>query len=113
MYAYVAIDADLSTIRGVSFYEHGETPGLGGEIANPRWQSGWQDKNIYDQNNDLAISVVKSGTQASPEEQVYQIDGLSGATITTQGVDSMMQFWFGEHGFKPFFEQLKNGGLNG
>ncbi len=66
-----------------------------------------------DQNNELAVSVVKSGTQSSPEEQVYQIDGLSGATITTQGVDSMMQFWFGDHGFKPFFEQLKNGGLNG
>jgi Na+-transporting NADH:ubiquinone oxidoreductase subunit C len=113
MYGYVAIDADLSTIRGVSFYEHGETPGLGGEIANPRWQKGWQDKDLYDENNELAISVVKSGTQASPEEQVHQIDGLSGATITTQGVDSMMQFWFGEHGFKPFFEQLKNGGLNG
>lgn len=113
MYAYVAIDADLTTIRGVSFYEHGETPGLGGEIANPRWQQGWQDKTLYDQSDQLAISVVKSGTQASPEEQVHQIDGLSGATITTQGVDSMMQFWFGEHGFKPFFEQLKNGGLNG
>ena len=113
MYAYVAIDADLNTIRGVSFYEHGETPGLGGEVANPRWQKGWEDKNLYDQANQLAVSVVKSGTQSSPEEQNYQIDGLSGATITTQGVDSMMQFWFGEHGFKPFFEQLKNGGLNG
>ncbi len=113
MYAYVAIDADLNTIRGVSFYEHGETPGLGGEVANPRWQQGWQDKALYDQTDQLAISVVKSGTQASPEEQDYQIDGLSGATITTQGVDSMMQFWFGDHGFKPFFEQLKNGGLNG
>lgn len=113
MYGYVAIDANLNTIRGVSFYEHGETPGLGGEIANPRWQKGWQDKDLYNQNNELAVSVVKSGTQSSPEEQVHQIDGLSGATITTQGVDSMMQFWFGDHGFKPFFEQLKNGGLNG
>jgi Na+-transporting NADH:ubiquinone oxidoreductase subunit C len=113
LYAYVAVDSDLNTIRGVSFYEHGETPGLGGEVENPRWQKGWQDKSLYDQSDQLALSVVKSGTQASPEEQSYQIDGLSGATITTQGVDSMMQFWFGDHGFKPFFEQLKNGGLNG
>lgn len=113
MYAYVAVDADLNTIRGVSFYEHGETPGLGGEVANPRWQRGWQDKNLYDRSDQLAISVVKSGTQSSPEEQIHHIDGLSGATITTQGVDSMLQFWFGDHGFKPFFEQLKNGGLNG
>ena len=113
MYAYVSIDADLNTIRGVSFYEHGETPGLGGEVSNPRWQAGWQDKTLFDQADELAISVVKSGTQASPDQQIHQIDGLSGATITTQGVDSMMQFWFGEHGFRPFFEQLKNGGLNG
>ena len=82
MYGYVAIDADLSTIRGVSFYEHGETPGLGGEIENPRWQKGWQDKTLYDQTDELAISVVKSGTQSSPEEQIHHIDGLSGATLT-------------------------------
>ncbi len=48
MYAYVALDGDLTTIRGVSFYEHGETPGLGGEIENQRWQKGWQGKEIYD-----------------------------------------------------------------
>ncbi len=113
MYGYVAVDGDLNTIRGVSFYEHGETPGLGGEIENPRWQQGWRDKNLYDQSNDLALSFVKSGAPSSPEEQAYQIDGLSGATLTTQGVDKMMQFWFGDHGFKPFFEKLRNGGFNG
>jgi len=113
MYGYVAIDSDLNTIRGVAFYEHGETPGLGGEIENPRWQKGWQEKNLYNDSSDLLISVVKSGTQSSPEEQAYHIDGLSGATLTTKGVDNMMRFWFGDHGFKPFFEQFRNGGFNG
>lgn len=113
MYGYVAIASDLNTIRGVSFYEHGETPGLGGEIENPRWQKGWQEKNLYNDTSELLISVVKSGTQSSPEEQLYHIDGLSGATLTTKGVDNMMRFWFGDHGFKPFFEQIRNGGFNG
>lgn len=113
MYAYVAVDGDLSTIRGVSFYEHGETPGLGGEVENPRWQSGWRDKQLYDDTGDLSVAVVKSGTQVKPEDQAYQIDGLSGATITTQGVDNLMQFWFGDHGFKPFFDQIREVGFNG
>jgi Na+-transporting NADH:ubiquinone oxidoreductase subunit C len=114
MYGYVAIDADLSTIRGVSFYEHGETPGLGGEIENPRWQQGWQDKQLYNNTGDLAVVVAKSGSQKNPANEAYQIDGLSGATLTTQGVNDMMQFWFGEHGFEPFFEQIRtSGGFNG
>jgi Na+-transporting NADH:ubiquinone oxidoreductase subunit C len=113
MYAYVAVDADLNTIRGVSFYEHGETAGLGGEIENPRWQEGWQDKELYDQGSDVVLDFVKNRAQSSPEEQIHQIDALSGATLTTQGVENMMQFWFGEHGFKPFFEQLRSGGING
>jgi len=113
MYAYVAVDGNLQTIRGVSFYEHGETPGLGGEVENPRWQAGWKDKKLYDDAGDLTVSVVKSGSQAGPEEAAYQIDGLSGATITTQGVDNLMQFWFGDHGFKPFFEQVREVGFNG
>lgn len=114
MYGYVAIDADLSTIRGVSFYKHGETPGLGGEIQNPRWQQGWKDKKLYNDSGDLAVVVAKSGSQKDPAAEAYQIDGLSGATLTTTGVNEMMQFWFGKHGFEPFFEQIRtSGGLNG
>lgn len=114
MYGYVAIDADLSTIRGVSFYEHGETPGLGGEIENPRWQQGWQDKKVYGESGDLSVVVAKSGAQVETGKESYQIDGLSGASLTTEGVNNIMQFWFGEHGFKPFFEQIRTrGDFNG
>ncbi len=49
MFAYVALDGDLTTIRGISFYEHGETPGLGGEVENTRWQDGWRGKRVYDE----------------------------------------------------------------
>lgn len=108
MYAYVALDGDLTTIRGVSFYEHGETPGLGGEIENSRWQQEWQGKQVYDDSGDVALSFAKGKANEEGPEASHQIDGLSGATLTTKGVEGLMEFWFGDHGFKPFFAHLKN-----
>ncbi len=114
LYGYISLDADLSTIRGITFYEHGETPGLGGEIENSRWQSGWKGKKMYNDSDEISLHVGKGKGSASENAETYQVDGLSGATITTQGVHNLMMFWFGENGFKPFFEQLKSkGGLNG
>lgn len=107
MYAYVAIDADLTTIRGVSFYEHGETPGLGGEVENRRWQDSWQGKQVY-KDDILSLKVVKGSVDAATSEAQYQIDGLSGATLTSIGVSDLLEFWFGDHGYKPFFAQLKS-----
>lgn len=108
MYAYVAIDGDLSTIRGVSFYEHGETPGLGGEIENQRWQQGWQGKKLYTEDGEIGLNFAKGKAATTPPEGLYQIDGLSGATLTTKGVDNLMEFWFGDHGFQKFLYRLKN-----
>ncbi len=114
MYAYVALDGDMSTIRGVSFYEHGETPGLGGEIENSSWQAGWQDKSVYGATGDVAVNFAKGKAASTGEEARYQIDGLSGATLTTKGVANLMEFWFGDHGFKPFIttmtEKVKSNG---
>jgi Na+-transporting NADH:ubiquinone oxidoreductase subunit C len=108
MYAYVALDGDLTTIRGVSFYEHGETPGLGGEIENRGWQKGWQGKKVYGDNGQINLKFAKGKAAGEEPAKFHQIDGLSGATLTTKGVDNLMKFWFGDHGFKPFFAQLKN-----
>ncbi|MCI5139648.1 MAG: FMN-binding protein [Candidatus Electrothrix sp. AR1] len=101
----------ISTISGITFYEHGETPGLGGEIDNSDWQAGWQGKQLYepksqnDQNRLPAIQVVKGQGQGP-----YQVDGVSGATLTMNGVNNLMHFWFGEHGFGPFLERYKGSG---
>lgn len=113
MYAYVALDSDLTTIRGVSFYEHGETPGLGGEIENRRWQKQWQGKQIYDDSEQVALQFVKGKAGEEEPGISHQIDGLSGATLTTNGVNDLMEFWFGDNGFKPFFDQLKKENANG
>lgn len=114
MFAYVALDADLNTIRGISFYAHGETPGLGGEVENATWQKGWQGKKVYDQDRAVRLQVVKGSVDQSGEQAAFEIDGLSGATMTSTGVSDLMQFWFGDHGFKPFLERIKKeGGFNG
>ena len=114
MFAYVALDADLNTIRGISFYAHGETPGLGGEVENANWQKGWQGKKVYDQDQSVRLQVVKGSAEKSGEQAAYEVDGLSGATMTANGVSDLMQFWFGDHGFKPFIERMKKeGGFNG
>lgn len=107
MYAYVAVDADLTTIRGVSFYEHGETPGLGGEVENRKWQDSWQGKQLY-KDNSLSLSLIKGSVDSANPDADYQIDGLSGATLTSIGVSDLLEFWFGDHGFKPFFAQLQS-----
>lgn len=113
MYAYVALDRDLTTIRGVSFYEHGETPGLGGEIENRRWQKQWQGKQLYDDSGQVALEFVKDKAAGEEPAMSHQIDALSGATLTTNGVENLMEFWFGDHGFKPFFDHLKKENANG
>ena len=113
MYAYVSLDADMSTIKGVSFYAHGETPGLGGEIENKSWQQSWQDKRIYSASGDVALGFAKGKSSATGDTALYEIDGLSGATLTTKGVDYLMQFWFGDHGFKPFISSMKKENSNG
>lgn len=107
MYGYIALRDDFTTISGISFYEHGETPGLGGEIENDSWQSRWQGKQVYNQEDQVALVVGKSREE---KQEVHQIDGLSGATLTTEGVDNMVEFWFGANGFKPFLTRLQENG---
>ena len=109
MYAYVAVDGNLTTVRGISFYEHGETPGLGGEIENRNWQEGWRGKQLYSADGGMNLKVVKGKAPQTGEQAPYQIDGLSGATLTAKGVNNLMEFWFGDHGYKPYFEKLKAG----
>ncbi len=108
MYAYIALDGNLTTIRGISFYEHGETPGLGGEIENRKWQEGWRGKQLYDPAGVMDLKVVKGKASGTGDQALYQIDGLSGATLTAKGVNNLMEFWFGDHGYKPYFNQLKD-----
>lgn len=101
LYGFLAVDADGETIRGITFYEDGETPGLGGEVNNAQWQESWEGKQAYDDEGNVVIEVVK-GSSSDPETEV---DGLSGATITTKGVSDFVRYWLGPDGFGPYLKK--------
>ncbi len=106
LYGFIALDADTKTIRGLTYYDHKETPGLGGEVDNPRWKSLWPGRIAYDKDWKPQITVIK-GKAGSPEDDPGRVDGLSGATITSRGVTSMLRFWLGEAGFAPFLRKFR------
>lgn len=108
LYGFIAIDADGKTIRGITFYEHGETPGLGGEVENANWQEQWDGKLAYNEDHQVIIQVVKGS--ATPDDRAWTVDGLSGATITTRGVSNFVQYWLGPDGFGPFL--MKQTGIS-
>ena len=108
LYGFVALDADANTIAGLGFYEHGETPGLGGEVDNPRWKAIWEGKKTY-RNGDVAISVIKGAVNADSPAADWQVDGLSGATLTSRGVNNLVQYWLGSDGFEPYLDNLRKG----
>ncbi len=107
MYGYLAINEDLNTVIGLEFYEHKETPGLGAEIVNPKWKATWENKEIYDSSGKVNLKVIKGVSSINDEDHKYQIDGLSGATITSNGVTNLIAFWMGPKGYLPFIENLK------
>jgi Na+-transporting NADH:ubiquinone oxidoreductase subunit C len=107
MYGYIALDADANTIAGITFYEHGETPGLGGEIENPRWQARWKDRVAFDDSGHVVVRVIK-GSAGTPAADPHRVDGLSGATITSRGVSNTVHFWLGPDGFGPFLDQYRH-----
>ena len=108
---YVALASDARTIRGLTFYQHKETPGLGGEIDNPRWRALWPGRLATDEAGQPMIRVIK-GRAGPPDEDPYEVDGLSGATITSNGVTNLMHFWLGDEAFGPYLATLRDGRSN-
>jgi Na+-transporting NADH:ubiquinone oxidoreductase subunit C len=105
LYGFMALEGDGNTVAGLGFYEHAETPGLGGEVDNPNWKAQWTGKQVY--NGDaVALRLVKGGADRSDS---YGVDALSGATLTSRGVDNLLKFWMSDAGFKPFLDNLKQG----
>ena len=107
MKGYLALEPDFKTIIGLEFFDHKETPGLGGEIDNPKWKAIWKGKEVFSESGDILISVIKGSVDKSSEQAKYQVDGLSGATITSNGVTNLLSFWLGDMGYGPLIEQLQ------
>lgn len=100
MYGFLAVDNDGHTIRELIYYQHKETPGLGAEVLNPAWQAKWDGKQLY-KDGEVAISVDKNVGNDNP----YAVDALSGATLTSNGVENTLVYWAGENGYETY---LKN-----
>ncbi len=113
LYGFMALGSDLKTIRGLTFYEHGETPGLGGEVDNPRWKEQWKGKLAFDDEWNVRISVIKGKVIPGRPEAIHQVDGLSGSTLTTRGLDTLVNYWLGDNGYGPYLSKLRAGGQHG
>lgn len=111
MYGFLAIARDGNTVRGLTFYEQKETPGLGGEIANPKWQALWIGRKAHDASWQPKLTVIK-GVAGPPAQDPHHIDGLSGATLTSNGVANTVQFWLGATGYAPTLKLLRQGGAS-
>ena len=109
LHGFVALENDANTIVGLGFYEHAETPGLGGEVDNPRWKAFWPGKKLYDldNSNEPEIQLIKGSVDSSTKNADYKVDGLAGATLTSRGVTNLIQFWVGKNGFQSFLDRLR------
>ncbi|PID50143.1 MAG: Na(+)-translocating NADH-quinone reductase subunit C [Proteobacteria bacterium] len=108
LYGFLALQANANTIIGLGFYEHAETPGLGGEVDNPQWKAKWVGKEVFDEQGRVAISVVKHAATTQPQAN-YQVDALSGASLTSRGVNNLLHFWLGDNGFGPYLKKIRHG----
>ncbi len=108
MYGFLALAPDGNTVRGLTYYDQRETPGLGGEIANPSWQALWRGRKAFDANWNVVIQVIK-GQAGPPQSDPSNIDGLSGSTITSKAVTQSVRFWLGDQGYGRFLKKFREG----
>ena len=106
LYGFLAVAADGNTVVGINFYQHAETPGLGGEVDNPNWKAQWPGKKVYDASGKPALRLVRGGASTEGEDAQYEIDALAGATLTADGVSNLVRYWTSDAGFKPFLDKL-------
>lgn len=102
IYGFLTLEGDINTIKGISFYKHKETPGLGARIEEPKWRAQWHGIHSYNESGEVATGVTKAGNPKS-----NWVDGISGATLTSRGVNNMIQFWLGKDGYKPYLDHLR------
>lgn len=107
LYGFISFENDFNTIGGLQFYAHAETPGLGGEVDNPKWRKQWQGKKAFNDKGELKIEVIRGHVNFKAAGSEHQVDGLSGATLTSRGVSNLVNYWLGENGFGPYLNKMR------
>ena len=108
IYGFLSLAPDGNTVRGLTYYDQKETPGLGGEISNPKWLALWEGRRGFDDQWNARITVIK-GVAGPPEKDPLRVDGLSGATVTSNAVTRLMQFWLSDNGYGKFLKNFRGG----
>jgi Na+-transporting NADH:ubiquinone oxidoreductase subunit C len=106
LWGFISFENDFNTIKGLRFYAHAETPGLGGEVDNPKWRAQWEGKKAFDENGNVAIKVIRGHVDLKAANAEYKVDGLSGATLTSQGVSNLVNYWLGDNAFGPYLKHM-------
>ena len=106
LWGYVAVNADGQSVYGAYFSHESETAGLGALIAETKFQELFNDKQLFADttSTDIALTAVKNG-KVEPDSAAYQVDGITGATLTTNGVADMLKK--GLQPYAKFFRSLK------
>lgn len=112
LYGFLSVKSDGITVEGLTFYQQGETPGLGGKVENKSWKQQWNGKKLYGNSGDVRISVIKGTVDKTASDAKYKVDGLSGATMTTNGVDNLIKFWVSDFAYGTFLKNLSSAGGN-
>jgi Na+-transporting NADH:ubiquinone oxidoreductase subunit C len=105
LYGFISLNANADQVRGLTFYEHAETPGLGGEVDNPLWKQQWPGRAVFDEQGQPKLGVAKGVVDKKQDK--YMVDGLSGATITSRGVSNLVRYWVSDQGFGPFLAKFR------
>ncbi|MDI9245388.1 NADH:ubiquinone reductase (Na(+)-transporting) subunit C [Marinobacter sp. CHS3-4] len=108
LHGFVGLKPDGNTIAAISFYQHEETPGMGGRVDNSRWLAQWEGKKIRNEAGDIRIAVGRPDSSQGETSALHHVDQLSGATYTSRGVENSLRYWMGSHGFGPFLKKLRN-----
>lgn len=109
MYGFLALEKDGVTVKGFQYYSQAETPGLGAEVDNPKWKAQWVGKKVFNIEFKPEITLVKTAIDPNSEMAKHQIDALSGATITTNGVQNSLRYWLSEDGYGKFLTAYRQG----
>jgi len=94
LYGYFSVNGDGTTVRGITFYEHGETPGLGAEVEAKWFQDNFVGKKIATVNGEFkSVGIVRGKVDnvVKSDEKPYYVDGISGATVTSKGVSDFLK----------------------
>jgi len=107
LYGYIALEPDLNTISGMTFYEQNETPGLGDQITHAHWLEQWKGRQVYDYEGNPRFRINEGTVEPGSATSEFEVDALTGATVTGNSVTSLMHYWFGPHGYQPFLLALR------